>query len=135
MLTLPLNTEREYIQLHRDTTVQTLTLTPQMESGKLSYSDSPLIRAARLGRVLVLDEADKAPVEVVAVLKGLIADGELLLPDGRRLLSSKRFNLEMNYFKTSGEDNTKEKNHTEFDSVIPIHPDFRLIVLANRPGL
>jgi hypothetical protein len=83
----------------------------------------------------VLDEADKAPVEVVAVLKGLIADGELLLPDGRRLLSSKRFNLETNNFKTSGEDNIKQKKHTEFDSIIPIHPDFRLIVLANRPGL
>lgn len=31
------------------------------------------------GRVLVLDEADKAPLEVVAVLKGLVEDGEMLV--------------------------------------------------------
>ena len=29
------------------------------------YEDSALVRAARLGRVLVVDEADKAPLEVV----------------------------------------------------------------------
>ena len=46
------------------------------------YHDSPLTRAAKHGRILVLDEADKAPVDVVAVLKGLIEDGQLALPDG-----------------------------------------------------
>jgi hypothetical protein len=33
------------------------------------WEDSALVRAAREGRVLVVDEADKAPVEVVSVLK------------------------------------------------------------------
>ena len=46
--------------------------------------DSPLVRAAQLGRALVLDEADKAPLEVVVVLKSLVEDGQLALPDGRR---------------------------------------------------
>ena len=32
--------------------------------GRITFEDSPLVRAARLGRVLVLDEADKAPLEV-----------------------------------------------------------------------
>ena len=37
-----LNRPREYIQLHRDTTVQSLTLQPTVESGVIVYEDSPL---------------------------------------------------------------------------------------------
>ena len=39
------------------------------------------------GYVLVVDEADKAPTHVTAVLKTLVEDGEMLLSDGRRLVS------------------------------------------------
>ena len=35
--------------------------------------------------MLVIDEADKAPVEVISILKSLIEDGELLLADGRKI--------------------------------------------------
>jgi MoxR-like ATPase len=61
--------EREYIQLHRDTTVSTLTLNPSLRDGRIVWEDSPLVRAMSRGRVLVVDEFDKAPVEVVCVLK------------------------------------------------------------------
>ena len=47
--------------------------------GRIVWRDSPLVRAAMHGRVLVLDEADKAPLEVVCVLKGLVEDRELHL--------------------------------------------------------
>jgi len=50
----------------------------------ISYEDSPLIRAIKYGRVLVCDEIDKAPIEVVSSLKGLLEDGEMTLMDGRR---------------------------------------------------
>ena len=33
------------------------------------WRDSALVRAAREGRVLMIDEADKAPLEVVCILK------------------------------------------------------------------
>lgn len=101
-----INAEREYQQLHRDTTLTTLTTTPTVTSGgKVEYVDAALVRAAMHGRVAVLDEADKAPVDVVVSLKGLVADGVLALSDGRVL----------------------RRGET-------IHDDFRLIVLANRPG-
>ena len=80
------NFEREYIQLHRDSTIGQLTLSPSLEDGKIIWKDSPLVRAVSEGRALVIDEADKAPLEVVAVLKSLVEDGELLLADGRRIL-------------------------------------------------
>lgn len=106
------NFEREYIQLHRDSTIGQLTLTPQLENGIVVWRDSPLIRAVRDGLILVVDEADKAPVEVVSVLKGLVEDGELLLADGRRV--SRKMGA---------------------SDVIPIHPKFSLWILANRPGM
>lgn len=85
---------------------------PSVEHGKIVYHDSPLVRAAKHGRILVLDEADKAPVEVVALLKGLIEDGMLTLPDGRKL----------SHEKTSDPD------------MISIHEDFRIWTLTNPAG-
>lgn len=104
--------EREYLQLHRDTTVNSLTVQPTVENGVLSYIDSPLVRAVKYGRILVLDEADKAPVEVVSIIKSLIEDGEMILSDRRRI----------------------SKDPPLKSNDIQIHPRFRVIVLANRPG-
>lgn len=105
------NFEREYIQLHRDSTIGQLTLQASLEDGKVVWNDSPLIKAASEGLSLVVDEADKAPTEVLAVLKGLVEDGELLLGDGRRI-----------------------SRHDEGPGIIPMHKNFTLWVLANRPG-
>merc|ERR550514_2402146 len=115
-----LNWEREYIQLHRDTTVGSLTVQPTLLEGRVTWEDSPLVRAVRFGRVLVVDEADKAPLEVVVVLKGLTEDGEMSLADGRRIL-----NMTVA---------SQAAARSDGGEVIPIHPDFRMFVLANRPG-
>jgi von Willebrand factor A domain-containing protein 8 len=116
-----LRREREYIQLHRDSTVQSLTMVPTLQDGRVIFEDSPLLKAAKTGRVLVIDEADKAPIEVLCLLKMLAEDGELILHDGRRLLSQQRISHEFPEGCSSND-------------IIPINPDFRLIVLANRPG-
>ena len=50
------------------------------------------VRAVQLGRVLVVDEADKAPLEVVTLLKSLLDDGFMLLGDGRRIVSPTQVN-------------------------------------------
>jgi MoxR-like ATPase len=107
-----LGCEREYVQLHRDTTVRSLTVAPLVSGGVLSWQDSPLVRAVKNGRVLVVDEADKAPLEVVSILKGLVEDGTMFLADGRRIVPHEA-----------------SKPHQ-----VAIHPGFRVIVLANRPG-
>lgn len=62
---------RQYIQLHRDTTVQSLTGQPTLLGGKITSQDSPLVTAVTEGHVLVIDEADKAPLEVVTMLRHL----------------------------------------------------------------
>ncbi|KAL7537710.1 hypothetical protein ACHAXR_008021, partial [Thalassiosira sp. AJA248-18] len=111
-----LNCEREYLQLHRDTTIQSLLLAPSVDDGRIVYHDSPLVRAAIHGRILVLDEADKAPVEVVALLKGLIEDGQLSLPDGRMLCYED---------SSSG---------PEFNSCITIDKNFAIWTIINPVG-
>uniref|UniRef100_A0A673I9L6 ATPase dynein-related AAA domain-containing protein n=1 Tax=Sinocyclocheilus rhinocerous TaxID=307959 RepID=A0A673I9L6_9TELE len=47
---------------------------------------------------------------ITCILKTLVESGEMILADGRRIVSAGRSNA------------------------IPMHPDFRMIVLANRPG-
>ena len=71
----------------------------------------------------VIDEVDKAPVEVVCVLKSLLEDGQMRLSDGRRILCPHRFGTEQTVDSGSAT-----------DDVIWIHPNFKLIALANRPG-
>uniref|UniRef100_F6QXZ7 von Willebrand factor A domain-containing protein 8 n=1 Tax=Ciona intestinalis TaxID=7719 RepID=F6QXZ7_CIOIN len=107
-----LNKPREYLQLHRDTTVQSLTVQPTVRDGIIVYEDSALVRAARLGHALVVDEADKAPTHVTCILKALLESGRATLADGRKIVTASTSNKE----------------------VILLHPDFRMFVLANRPG-
>ena len=45
------------------------------------------VRAVKLGNVLVVDEADKAPTHVTCILKTLVESGEMHLADGRRIVS------------------------------------------------
>ncbi|KAK3543698.1 hypothetical protein QTP70_027205 [Hemibagrus guttatus] len=110
-----MNRPREYLQLHRDTTVQTLTLQPSVRDGIIIYEDSPLVKAVKMGHILVIDEADKAPTNVTCILKTLVESGEMILADGRRIVSDPK--------EADGRAN-----------VITMHPDFRMLVLANRPG-
>ncbi|CAD5122119.1 DgyrCDS10568 [Dimorphilus gyrociliatus] len=110
-----LNRPREYIQLHRDTTIQTLTLQPTVVDGVIKFEDSPLVKAVKKGYVLVVDEADKAPTNVTCILKTLVENGEMHLSDGRRIVNA----------NSSLEPSEK---------IIKSHPDFRMMVLANRPG-
>ncbi len=85
--------------------------TTSLEAGVLKFTDSPLLRAITFGRVIIIDEADKAPEHVVAIFRSLAGQSEMTLSDGRRVCSSR-----------------------ERENDIVVHPNFRLVLLANRPG-
>lgn len=87
--------------------------TTTLEQGVLKHTDSPLLRAIKFGRVIVVDEADKAPAHVVAVFRSLGGYGEMTLSDGRRVRSGVV---------------------TGREGDILVHTNFRMILLANRPG-
>lgn len=114
-----MNRPRIYIQLHRDTTVQALTIQPTVQDGIVAYEDSPLVKAVREGHVLVVDEADKAPTHVTCILKTFVENGEMVLSDGRKIMP-----------RPSGGSPAASSSQ----EIIYTHPDFRMIVLANRPG-
>lgn len=113
---------REYIQMNRDSTVAGLLQQIALEKGQIHYYDSPLVRAVKLGRILVVDEADKCSTAVSAVFKSLAERGELSLPDGRRIHPAK-----------IGERRHQPSTATDSGDIL-VHPDFRLVLLSNRPG-
>lgn len=108
-----LNRPREYMQLHRDSTVAQILQLVQLEKGQLRYIDSPLVRGIKTGRVVVVDEADKCSAAVTAVFKSLAERGELTLPDGRRV---------------------RPPGSMGADDDVLVHPSFKLVLLSNRPG-
>lgn len=112
-----MNKPREYLQLHRDTTVHSLTVQSTLRDGQVIYEDSPLVKAVKAGNILVIDEADKAPVNVTCILRTLVENGEMMLSDGRKIVPA---DVEI-----------EEESATE---IIVTHPNFRVIILANRPG-
>lgn len=110
---------REYIQLHRDTTVNSLTVQPVIRSGVVHYEDSALVKAVKNGSILFVDEADKAPLNVTCILKSIIESGEMILSDGRKIVPKAYF---------------LNNNESDKAKLIPIHDNFRMIIAANRPG-
>lgn len=96
-----------------------MTVQPTVHSGIIVYEDSALVKAVKAGHVLVVDEADKAPTHVTCILKNLVESGEMILSDGRRIVPS-----------TSPLLASASTN----DKYIAMHPEFRMFVLANRPG-
>lgn len=115
-----MNKPREYLQLHRDTTVHSLTVQSTLRDGQVVYEDSPLVKAVKTGHVLVIDEADKAPVNVTCILRTLVESGEMMLSDGRKIVAY------------GDKESALEENPNQ--EIIETHPNFRVIVLANRPG-
>lgn len=73
------------------------------------------LQAVKQGHILVVDEADKAPTHVTCILKTLVENGEMILSDGRKILPH-------------------SDSPVSSPDYIYTHPDFRMFVLANRPG-
>ena len=88
----------------------------------------------KYGRVLMIDEVDKALTEVVYVLKALLVDEEILLIDGRSFVTLKlHLYQEVTHFQDLISKLSSSRAHL-FENIHPVHPDFRVIALANSPG-
>ena len=78
--------------------------------------------------MLVIDEFDKAPTHVTAILKALAEDRQMMLADGRVIVDVDAYGADFDAGKVGS------KPSSSSGRVIPLHPDFRMIALANRPG-
>lgn len=57
-----------YMQLHRDSTVQSLTISPTLRDGVVVWEDSPLVRAVRMSGRLSLMKRTRHPWRLVSPL-------------------------------------------------------------------
>ncbi|CAG5045451.1 unnamed protein product [Parnassius apollo] len=113
-----LNRPTQYIQLNRNTTIQSLTEQPNDKNRTVINEDSPLFKAVKYGYVLVVDDVDKAPKTVRSSLNNLMENGKMILSDGRRIIPK-------------GFGNSSEEKSAGF---INVHEDFRMIVTARESG-
>jgi hypothetical protein len=85
--------------------------------GSTIWADSPLVAAAKRGRVCVLDGVHRLHPDTLASLARLLQDREVELYDGTRLVSAAR----------SGDGGGGGNNDA---AVVPIHPAFRVVALG-----
>lgn len=73
--------ELEYLALSSDTTEAELKQRREVEAGSVRYIDSPPVRAALHGRLLLLDGVERAERNVLPTLNNLLENREMQLPD------------------------------------------------------
>ena len=95
------------------------------EKGETSWEDSSLIRGAKEGNLVVLDNADRLEYGLLSALQRIVQDREAQLFDGSKLVDQKVYNQ---LSEKMGEEELKKRK------VFPIHPAFRVVVIGDLPS-
>lgn len=113
--------EVEYVALSRDTTESDLKQRREIIGGTAHYIDQSAVRAAREGRVLVLEGIEKTERNVLPVLNNLLENREMHLEDGRLLIPAERYDKLL-----------QEYGQDELDKwqLVRVSEDFRVIALG-----
>lgn len=93
--------EVEFVALSRDTTEADLKQRREIQSGTAAYHDQSAVRAAKHGRVLILEGVEKAERNVLPILNNLLENREMHLEDGRFLIPSGRYDKLLEVRKNS----------------------------------
>ena len=121
-----LNQTMEQMVLYNDMTSRDLIQQrTTKQSGDTNWKDSPLVKAARNGHVMILDGIHRLHSSTIAILNRLIHDRELQLYDGKRLMRNDKYE-EMLANGTTQEELSEK-------GIFKIHPSFRIIALAEPP--
>ncbi|TFY77867.1 hypothetical protein EWM64_g6146, partial [Hericium alpestre] len=114
-----INSEYEYIALHRDVGETELKQGREIRAGgNLLYVDSAAVRAVKSGRILIIEGIEKAERGIMPVLNNLLENREMNLDDGTHILHPHRHAL------LGLEPSTSNK------IFIPAHKNFRVIAIA-----
>lgn len=120
------NKQIENIVLYQDMTSRDLIQQrTTLDNGDTIWRNSALINAALEGKIAVLDGIHRIHPSTLSVLHRLVHDREIQLHDGKRLISSERYETLIK------DDITPEKLMS--NGILRIHPDFRIIALAEPP--
>lgn len=114
------------VQVYKDMSTRELFQTRTTDtSGNTVWTMSPLTQAAVNGEVCVLDGIENLHESVLSVLGKLIQEREVALPDGcSRLVPD-----------TVGQDQDQKEPSSASPRDYPVHPDFRVIGIANSSDL
>ncbi|KAK9680056.1 AAA domain (dynein-related subfamily) [Popillia japonica] len=115
------NREHEYIALSRDTTESDIKQRREIVGGAAKYFDQSAVRAATMGRVLVLEGIEKAERNVLPVLNNLLENREMHLEDGRLLIPAERYDKLLQDYSKEQLDQWK---------LVRVNEDFRVIALG-----
>jgi hypothetical protein len=108
--------EVEYVALTGDTTEADLKQRREIVAGgTVKWTDQGVVRAALMGRVLVLEGLEKAERNVLPVLNNLLENREMQLEDGRFLCSAARY------------DKLLAEGGKPPQDLLRVHPGFRVI--------
>jgi hypothetical protein len=121
----------ELFTLYRDMTARDLLQRRATDAeGNTFWEDSPLVRAARLGRLAVLDGIDRLQPDTLSALQGLLQDRRAELFDGSRLLPQDQVR-HLNLAALEGGEGGGGLGGGPGAS--PVHPSFRVVALALPP--
>lgn len=115
------NQECEYIALSRDTSESDLKQRREITNGTSTYIDQAAVRAAKEGRVLIIDGVEKAERNILPILNNLLENREMHLEDGRFMVSAERYD---NLLKDHGQDLLDKMG------LLRVSNDFRVIALG-----
>uniref|UniRef100_A0A336LQQ9 CSON001068 protein n=1 Tax=Culicoides sonorensis TaxID=179676 RepID=A0A336LQQ9_CULSO len=115
------NREVEYVAVTRDTTESDLKQRREIVNGTSVYFDQSAVRAAKDGRILVLEGIEKAERNVLPVLNNLLENREMHLEDGRLLIPASRYDK---LLKNNSEEVLQKWG------LIRVSEDFRVIALG-----
>lgn len=114
----------EYIPLYRDMSSRDLLQRRATTfSGDTMWQNSLLVDAAVQGHMAVLDGIETLGFGTLTTLQRLVNEREARLPDGRSLVSPRRYAKLMETWQWSREEMEKR-------GLIPVHPGFRIVCLA-----
>lgn len=119
--------------LYKDMTSRDLLMRRNTDSntGETIWEASPLVQAALLGDICILDGIDKLSSDTIATLHGLMNDREISLPNGKRLVRYDRYKEIISRITKQKEFNDSNVGIVIDDTIIPIPSTFRIIALGN----
>jgi len=114
--------EVEIVCISQDTTVSDIKQRREIRKLDAVFVDGPAVRAAILGRILILDGVEKAERNILSVLNNLLENREMHLEDGRFLTNPSRFEIQ--------DENHRQELLNHHNKLVPVHPRFRTVALG-----
>ena len=113
--------EVEYLCVSPDVTESDIKQRREIKNKSAVYEDAAAVRAALLGRVLIIDGIEKAERNVLPVINNLLENREMALEDGRFIVSPDRYE---ELLERHGVEQIQQWN------LIRAHPDFFVIAIG-----